>query len=71
MSFEQLVSELQKLNRADKLRAMQILVSALSAEEDAWLIPGVSYEIITPYGNEAAAQVLLDVLQTADQQAQS
>jgi hypothetical protein len=67
MSLEQLLVELHKLNRADKLRVMQVLVTDLSAEEDAWLIPGAAYEIITPLGNEAAAQVLYEVLQAADE----
>ena len=66
MNFEQIVGELRKLNRGDKLRAMQVLVTELSAEEEAWFIPGATYEILTPYGNEAAAQVLYDVLQAAE-----
>jgi hypothetical protein len=45
---------------------MQILVTELSAEEEAWLIPGASYQIATPYGNEAAAKALFDVLQAAE-----
>jgi hypothetical protein len=65
MGLEQIIVELRKLNRADKLRAMQVLVTELSAEEEAWLIPGATYEIVTPYGNEAAAQVLYEVLQAA------
>lgn len=32
-----------------------------AASGDVWpLIPGVEYEMFTPYGNEAAAQVLLN-----------
>ena len=66
MSLEQLIHELRKLNRADKLRAMQVLVTELSAEESARLIPSATYEIITPYRNEAAAQVMYEVLQAAN-----
>jgi hypothetical protein len=66
MSLEQLIAELRKLSRADKLRAMQVLVSDLSAEEEAWLIPGATYEIATLYDNEAAAHVLYEVLQATD-----
>lgn len=62
MTLDELVYELRKLNRADKLRAMQVLVTALSAEENAWLIPGETYELFTPYGNEAAAAMLYDML---------
>lgn len=28
--------------------------------EESWLIPVATQEIITPYGNESAAQVLYD-----------
>lgn len=66
MSLEQLIHELHKLNRADKLRAIQVLAADLSAEEEAWLNPGAVYEIFTPYGNEAAAQVLYEVLQASN-----
>lgn len=65
MSFEQIVGELKKLNHADKLRAMQVLVTALSAEENAGVMLDAPYEILTPYGNEAAAQVLYDFLQVS------
>ena len=67
MSIDQLIVELRKLNRADKLRAMQVLVNDLAAEEDAWLIPGATYEIVTPYNNEAAAQLLFEALQAVEQ----
>ena len=63
MTLEQLIHELRKLNRAEKLRAMQVLVNDLAAEEVMSVQSGVSYEILTPYGNEAAAQVLYEVLQ--------
>jgi hypothetical protein len=71
MSIEQLIGELRKLNRADKLRAMQVLVTDLSAEEDAWLIPGATYEIATPFGNEEAAHKLYEVLQAAEKETSS
>ena len=70
MSLEEMITELRKLNRADKLRAMQVLVTELAAEEEAWLLPGATYEIATPYGNEAAAQVLYEVLQAAEKKAE-
>lgn len=62
MLSDTLIHELRQLNRAEKLRVMQILVTELSAEEEAQLTHGASYELLTPYGNEAAAQVLADVL---------
>lgn len=62
MLSETLVHELRKLNRADKLRAMQVLVTELAVEEEPLLMAGETYELFTPYGNEAAAQVLADFL---------
>jgi hypothetical protein len=66
MSVEQLIHELRMLDRADKLRVMQVLLMELSAEEDNRLIPGATYEIFTPDGNEVAAQILYEVLQAAE-----
>jgi len=71
MSFEQLIHELRKLNRIDKLRVMQALVADLSAEEEMLLTSHSAYEIVTPYGNEAAAQVLYDVLRAAEKKSES
>ena len=59
---ETLIRELHKLNRAGKLRAMQVLVTELAVEEEPILRPGETYELMTPYGNEEAAQVLSDFL---------
>jgi len=67
---ENLIHELRKLNRVDKLRAMQVLVTELAVEEDTLLMPGATYEILTPYGNEAAAQVLLEFLEAAKKEGQ-
>lgn len=70
MSFEELVQELRRLNRADKLRAMQVLLTDLASEENAWFVPGTTYEIATPYGNEGAAQILFNALQVANKKAE-
>jgi len=67
----ELLDELHKLNRADKLRIIQMLVGDLAAEEEVYFTPDATYEIITPYGNEVAAQVLYDVLQATDKKAES
>jgi hypothetical protein len=63
MLSENLLNELRKLSRVDKLRAMQVLVTELAAEEDPVLIVGETYELLTPYGNEAAAADLARVLE--------
>ncbi|MBI1258249.1 MAG: hypothetical protein GC204_12320 [Chloroflexi bacterium] len=63
MTTQELFDELRRLNRADKLRAMQVLVTELATEEDALLIPNASYEIWSPYDATDAAQTLLDMLE--------
>ncbi len=49
MSVEELFSELRKLKRADKLRAMQLLVWDLAVEEEALLRPDAQYEVWSPF----------------------
>lgn len=63
MLLNELIDELKRLPRADKLRVMQVLVNELAAEENALLVSNTPYEIFTPYGNEAAAQILYEALQ--------
>ena len=64
MSAEELFVELRKLNRADKLRAMQLLVLELSAEEEAVLIPGTTYDVWSPFDAPDAAYKLTKMLQS-------
>jgi len=42
----------------------------LAVEEDTLLIPGTTYELLTPYGNEAAAQVLSEFLEASKKEDQ-
>ena len=63
MSLDELLIELKKLNRSEKLKAMQTLVNELAAEENALLSDGAEYELLTPYDNEAASDVLWQFLQ--------
>ena len=62
MISNELLEELQKLNRADKLRVIQILADDLASEEEPYFTPGATYEILTLYDNEAAAETLLKML---------
>jgi hypothetical protein len=66
MSTEELFGELRKLNRADKLRAMELLVLELAseeAEEEALLISGTQYEVWSPFDAPAAAEKLTRMLE--------
>ena len=61
MLSDTLRTELRRLNRAEKLEAIQVLIAELALAEGVNLVSGATYELLTPYGNEAAAQVLQDV----------
>ena len=63
MSVEELFVELRKLNRADKLRAMHLLVMELASEEEALLIPGTHYEVWSPFDAPGAAETLTKMLE--------
>ena len=62
MLSSELLAEVHRLNRAEKLRLVQLLVNELAAAEASLIPEGVEYPIYTPYGNENAASVLLDLL---------
>lgn len=64
MSYSELLSTLQTLSRADKLKVMQFLVQALAAEEEALLLqPGTTYSVWSPYNSHDAAQKLAALLE--------
>ena len=60
MEMTQILPELRKLKRVEKLYVMQFLVSELAQEESELIQPGVSYPIWSPYD---AAATMLKVLQ--------
>ena len=62
MLTSELLAEVHRLNRVEKLRLVQLLVNQLAAEEASLVAEAVEYPIYTPYGNENAAAVLLDLL---------
>jgi hypothetical protein len=63
-----LIKSLQNLDRADKLHAMQVLVSNLAQEEANLLKPGLAYEVSSPYDSFDAARTMLDALEQAKNQ---
>ena len=63
MSTEEVFGELRKLSRVNKLRAMDILVLELAAEEEALLSTGMQYEVWSPFDAPAAAQSLTKLLE--------
>lgn len=63
MISNELLETLQKLNRADKLRIIQLLAGDLVAEEAAHFTPGATYEVWSPYDAADAAETLLNMLE--------
>ena len=61
MLTDLLKQELDKLNRAEKLRVVQMLVEQLAQEEE--LLTSREYEIWSPYDAPGAAAVLVDMLE--------
>ncbi len=62
MEMMQILPELRKLNRGEKLYVMQILVSELAQEENELIHPGIEYPIWSPYDAYDAANTMLNVL---------
>lgn len=63
MISNELLEELQKLNRGDKLRVIQLLAGDLVSEEDTYFTPDATYEVWSPYDAPAAAETLLKMLE--------
>lgn len=57
-----MINDLHQLNRADKLRAVQLLVNDLALEEFG-IVPGAEYEVWSPYDSAEAAIILTKMLE--------
>ncbi len=66
-----LLKLLRDLNRADKLYAVQVLVSDLAGEEANLLQPGIPYDTSSPYDSFGAAKIMLEFLEQSKQQQQT
>lgn len=62
MVSTELVEQLRKLNRVDKLEIIQILTTQLADEENNFIKPGASYEVWSPYDAIEAANIMLEAL---------
>ena len=62
MDYDGVLVSVQKLNRADKLRLMQQIVSELYAEEIHGLRANQEYPVYSPYDAYEAAEVLQQLL---------
>lgn len=68
MSINELAPILLNLDRADKLRAMQLLIQELAKEEGA-LLSANSYAVWSPYASYEAASILLEALNAEQEHA--
>lgn len=62
MLSKEFLAELHRLNRAEKIRVVQLLVNELAAEE-AILDPNVQYEVWSPYDSAQAVKHLREAMQ--------
>ena len=58
MAFDELLLAVKELNRLEKLRLMQAIVTELANEEIDGLQAGQAYPVWTPYDAFDAAQVM-------------
>ena len=65
MVVEQIIPTVRELNRADKWRLMQILVTDLAEEETSLTLPPGDYPVWTPLESYGAAEGLLAALEDA------
>jgi hypothetical protein len=63
MISDDLLIKLLKLNLANKLYVVQMLVSSLAQEEAELIKPGQSYPVWSPYDAFDAASIMLEALQ--------
>jgi hypothetical protein len=67
MALSDLLPELHKLSRPDKLRAMRFLVYELAVDEDILLTQTQDFEIWSPYDAAEAADDLYALLKADEQ----
>jgi hypothetical protein len=58
----ELIEQLRKLNRVDKLQVIQLLATELADEETNLIKPNASYSVWSPIEAVSAAKVMLDAL---------
>lgn len=68
MDLLQILPELRKLNRAQKLFIMQFLISELAQAENEQIQPNTSYPIWSPYDSHDAAATMLNALRESKEE---
>jgi hypothetical protein len=62
MTLEDLLPDLLRLDRADKLRAIELLAHEVAVEERPGLTPGKAYVIWSPYDSALTARQMQELL---------
>ncbi|MEH2199074.1 hypothetical protein [Nostoc sp.] len=69
MPLAELISQIQELPKIDKFRLMQVLATELVKEEDAnFFVANREYPVWSPYNCSEAANVLMNLLATKQQE---
>jgi len=68
MLTHELISELNNLNRVEKLRVVQMLVNSLANEDSELLAGSAEYEVWSPYDSADTAVALMELLQQGKHQ---
>lgn len=68
LASKELISTLRDLSRADKFYVMQVLLSELAQQETDLIKPDQSYPVWSPHDANEAADMMLKVLHTAQNQ---
>ena len=69
MPLAELMSQIQELPKIDKLRLMQFLATELVKEEDEnFFVANREYPVWSPYNCSEAANVLMNLLATKQQE---
>ncbi len=64
MHFDELLEQVKRLEEAEKLHLVQLLIDDLK-------LVGSAYEILMPFWNEAAARILQNTLQEFESTSQT
>jgi hypothetical protein len=69
MPLVELMSQIQTLPKIDKLQLMQFLATELVKEEDAnFFVANQEYPVWSPYNCSEAANILMNLLATKEQE---
>ncbi len=67
MTLDDMLPNLLSLNRAEKLRAIQLLAHELAVETGTELKPTAQYEIWSPYDSAVTAREMQELLDNEQQ----